>query len=227
MTLSLLGRCERTGAMGMVIASSSIAVAARCAFARAGAGVAASQNVTDPRLGPALLERLAAGDPPERAVDAVLASAPHAEFRQVAVLDRAGRGAARSGARTLGVHATRAGRGCVAAGNLLDSAAVIDASVEAFEAGADAALGGRLVTSLAAALAAGGEAGPVRSAGLLVVGDVDWPVADLRVDWHDDPAGELARLWDAYAPQLDDYVARALDPAAAPAYGVPGEQPAR
>ena len=56
MTFSLLGRCVRTGRLGMVISSSSPAVAARCAHARPGVGVAASQNVTDPRLGPALLD---------------------------------------------------------------------------------------------------------------------------------------------------------------------------
>jgi len=56
---------------------------------------------------------------------------------------------------------------------------------------------------------------------------VDWPVTDLRVDWADGdgdgPIAELARLWDVWAPQRDDYVTRALDPASAPAYGVPGD----
>ena len=50
-TFSLAGRCERTGMLGIVVSSSSPAVAARCAHARAGVGAAASQNVTDPRLG--------------------------------------------------------------------------------------------------------------------------------------------------------------------------------
>lgn len=227
MTLSLLGRCERTGAMGMVIASSSPAVAARCAFAQGGVGVAASQNVTDPRLGPALLARLEAGDDPQEAVRTTLAAAPHAEFRQLALLDASGRGAAASGTRTLGVHATRADRGCVAAGNLLASALVVDALVDAFVGAPDEPLGDRLLRALEAGLAAGGEAGPVQSAGLLMVADVPWPVADLRVDLHDDPLAELRRIWHAYAPQLEDYVARALDPRRAPAYGVPGEKPAR
>ena len=41
--------------------------------------------------------------------------------------------------------------------------------------------------------AAGGEAGPVHSAGLLMVREGAWPVADLRVDWHEtDPIGALA-----------------------------------
>jgi uncharacterized Ntn-hydrolase superfamily protein len=45
----------------------------------------------------------------------------------------------------------------------------------------------------------------------------------LRVDWHDEPLGELACLWEIWAPQMHDYVIRALDPGAAPSYGVPGD----
>jgi uncharacterized Ntn-hydrolase superfamily protein len=53
---------------------------------------------------------------------------------------------------------------------------------------------------------------------------VSWPVADLRVDWTDScPITELSALWERYAPQLDDYVTRALNPSVAPSYGVPGD----
>ena len=85
--------------------------------------------------------------------------------------------------------------------------------------------GDRLIAALQAGLAAGGEEGPVRSCGMVMVRDVDWYVADLRVDWSEgDPIAELAQVWDVYRPQLDDYVTRALDPTAAPSYGVPGDE---
>ena len=75
-----------------------------------------------------------------------------------------------------------------------------------------------------AGLDAGGEAGPIHSAGLKLVDKVSWPVADLRVDWTDDcPVHGLAALWDLYKPQMDAYVSRALHPAGAPSYGVPGD----
>jgi uncharacterized Ntn-hydrolase superfamily protein len=78
---------------------------------------------------------------------------------------------------------------------------------------------------MAAALEAGGEEGPVHSAGLLLVRDVPWPVADLRVDWSDgNPIVDLHRVWTIYEPQLEDYVARALNPTAAPSFGVPGDR---
>ena len=86
-------------------------------------------------------------------------------------------------------------------------------------------LGDRILTAMVAALAAGGEEGPVHSAGMVLVRDVPWPVADLRVDWTDnDPIAELRKLWGIYQPQLDAYVARALNPTGAPSFGVPGDR---
>jgi uncharacterized Ntn-hydrolase superfamily protein len=61
MTFSLVARCARTGMFGVAIASSSPAVAARCAHARAGVGAVASQNVTDPALGPLALDLMQGG----------------------------------------------------------------------------------------------------------------------------------------------------------------------
>ena len=206
----------------MAITSSSPAVAARCANVRAGVGVASSQNVTDPRLGPQLLDELAKGAPADAALKTIAAAAPHAAHRQLAVVDAQGRSAAWSGDRALGVHGTRTGDGWAAAGNLLASESVLDALGAAFTE-STGELEARLIAALQAGLDAGGEAGPLHSAGLLVADEVPWPVTDLRVDWADDPIAELQRLWDVWSPQRDDYVTRALDPASAPAYGVPGD----
>lgn len=223
MTFSIAARCASTGRFGIAIASSSPAVAARCAHARAGAGVVASQNVTDPALGQRGLALLAEGRSARETLDALLDGYPHAAWRQLAIVDGAGRTAAFSGAAALGVHATAEGEGCVAAGNLLADAGVPAAMVAAFEA-AEGALPDRLLAAMAAAVERGGEAGPIHSAGLLMVDTVSWPVADLRVDWHDDdPVGALAALWALYAPQLDAYVTRALDPGEAPRFGVAGD----
>ena len=77
--------------------------------------------------------------------------------------------------------------------------------------------------ALKAGLDAGGEVGPVHSAGLLVVDKLKWPVVNLRVDWSDHPIEDLDQLWTLYEPQVEAYVSRALDPGGAPSYGVPGE----
>lgn len=223
MTFSIAARCAKTGRFGLAISSSSPAVAARCAHLRAGVGAVASQNVTDPRLGPAALDLMAKGASAAVALEALVASRADIGFRQLTAIDAQGRTAVFSGAATLGTHATAEGRDCVAAGNLLAGRTVPAAMTAAFEA-SQGDLGDRLILALAAGLAAGGEAGPVHSAGLTIVDAVDWPVTDLRVDWDDDdPIGRLAALWDLWKPQAAAYVQRALSPDAAPSYGVPGD----
>ena len=166
---------------------------------------------------------MAAGRAAQQAVDAALAKAPGAAYRQVTAVDEAGSTGAFSGAYTLGTHAVAHGPGAVAAGNLLASSGVPAAMVEAFAAEPQAHLGARLVAALRAGGAAGGEEGPVRSAGVVVCGEVEWPIVDLRVDWDDDPIGRLAEAWAVWEPQIGDYVTRALDPAASPGFGVPGD----
>jgi uncharacterized Ntn-hydrolase superfamily protein len=222
MTFSVLAT-DGTGAVGMAVTSSSPAVAARCLHLRPGIGGAASQNVTDPRLGPLLLDALARGADPQQAIDEVLDGRAHVGHRQLAVLDVHGKAAAWSGPGTLGLHHQRVGDGFVAAGNLLAGVGVVDAVAETFETSAGQ-LEERLLAAIDAGLAAGGEAGPLRSAGLAVVREVAWPETDLRVDWHDEPVAELRRVLDVWLPQRDDYVARAVDPAGAPSYGVPGDE---
>jgi uncharacterized Ntn-hydrolase superfamily protein len=223
MTFSLAGRCARTGMVGMVVSSSSPAVAARCAHVRAGVGTVATQNVTDPRLGPLILDLLQAGRSAAEAVAEAAAETHDREYRQLAAVDANGTTGAFSGSRTLGTHAVTHGDGAVAAGNLLANPDVPAAMVRAFEANPELHLGDRLMAALIAGLDAGGEGGPVRSAGLLLADQVEWPVADLRVDWDDDPIGRLADLWQLWKPQMGDYVTRALNPDAAPTYGVPGD----
>ncbi len=82
----------------------------------------------------------------------------------------------------------------------------------AFTGRAGDSLGDRLIAALQAGLAAGGEVSPVRSAGMVIAEAVPWPVTDLRVDWHDDPVGQLAGLWQLWQPQAGAYIGRALHP---------------
>ena len=224
MTFSIAARCERTGMLGIAVSSSSPAVAARCAYARAQVGAVGSQNITDPTLGPRLLDLMALGATAPEAVRIVAGSAVHIGFRQLLAVAAAGRTGVFSGAKTLGMYAAAEGEGAAAAGNMLKSSAVPERMLSAF-VGSTGALGGRLLVAMRAGLAAGGEEGPVHSSGLLIVRDVSWPVANLRVDWSDaDPIADLERLWALYEPQLEAYVTRAIDPRTAPSFGVPGNE---
>ncbi|MGQ4273910.1 DUF1028 domain-containing protein [Terrihabitans sp. B22-R8] len=223
MTFSIAARCSETGMLGVAVASSSPAVAARCAHARAGVGAVLSQNVTDPSLGPAALDLMALGADASQAIAALAASRPHMEFRQVLAVDAAGRSAIHSGPKALGTFSDARAENVACGGNLLADERVPQIMVDAFLA-STGHLGDRLLIAMKAALEAGGEAGPVHSAGLKIVDKVSWPIADLRVDWTENcPITELSSLWALYRPQLNDYVTRALDPSAAPSYGVPGD----
>lgn len=224
MTFSIAARCADTGMLGIAVSSSSPAVAARCAHARAGVGAFGTQNITDPRLGPAGLDLMAKGASAEQAIAHLIRSSPHIAFRQLIAVDVHGGTGFHSGDRTLGIHASAQMHGVVAAGNLLRHEEIPAKMVSAFQR-AEGHLGDRLLSAMAAAITAGGEEGPVHSAGMLIVRDVPWPIADLRVDWSDgDPIADLKRLWEIYQPQMDAYVTRALDPTAAPSFGVPGDK---
>ncbi|MDJ0357508.1 DUF1028 domain-containing protein [Paenarthrobacter sp. PH39-S1] len=223
MTFSLVARDPQTGGFGMVVTSSSPAVAARCVHLRQGVGGAASQNITDPGLGTALLDLLEAGAPAAEAMAKLVAGTVDINYRQLSVVDAHGRTAAFSGSGTLGTHRTVEGAGAVAAGNLLSSPEVVDAIMAAYSS-ADGDFEDRLLAGLRAGRDAGGEEGPQHSAGLVVVDQAAWPVTDLRVDWDDDdPIARLSELWTLWEPQKIDYLTRAVHPDTAPTYGVPGD----
>jgi uncharacterized Ntn-hydrolase superfamily protein len=223
MTFSIVARCAKTGQFGMAISSSSPAVAARCAHVREGVGAVASQNVTDPALGPLLLDALAAGKDAKTALSETVLGRVHIDFRQLLVVDATGATAIHSGAQVLGLWGQAQGVDCAAGGNLLADNSVPQAMVATF-AGASGHLGDRLMRALEAGLAMGGEAGPVRSAGLKIADRLTWPLVDLRIDWADDPIGILRAAWIVYRPQMAAYVQRAEDPTRAPSYGVPGDE---
>lgn len=225
MTFSLLLRDPESGEFGSAISSSSPAVAARCVNLADGIGGAHSQNVTDPRLGHRIIEQLRAGATAAEALSAAVSSTDQTSiaYRQLLVLDADGRTAVHSGERALGIFGATERENAVAGGNMLASLDVLDALVETALT-SHGSIEERLLAALQAAIAAGGEAGPVHSAGISVVANAGWRVTDLRVDWSDDPITELGRALDEWLPQRDAYVNRGLDPAAAPSYGVPGDE---
>lgn len=223
MTFSIAARCARTGMFGIAMASSSPAVAARCAHVRSGAGAVATQNITDPALGPLTLNALAEGKSAAAALRESLRGTPFGDYRQLVVIASDGPPAIHTGSKALGVVGTAIGAHSAAAGNLLAHSEVPAAMVQTFESAAGH-FGARLLQALEAGCARGGEAGPIHSAGLLVAREVSWPIVDLRVDWVEtQPVEGLRTVWNVYAPQIEDYVRRGLDPASAPSFGVAGD----
>lgn len=218
-TYSLVGRCERTGMLGIAITTSSIAVAARCVWLEANCGAVTTQNVTDPRLGALGLALLRQGYAARAVVDEMVRSGGFPEYRQLACVDRDGASATWTGAKAFPAAAELSERNLAVTGNLLASARVVDAMAAAFRAAPERHLADRLMGGLAAGKAAGGEVGGnEHSAGLKVVARDSFALVDLRVDWVEaDPIGRLAELWERYRPEMDLYRLRAVDPPAAEA----------
>lgn len=215
MTFSLAGRCARTGSYGVAAATCDLAVGSRVAHAEAGVGAVITQHRTDPRLGPQGLSLLRAGTAAGAVVEQLVASTPHADWRQLAVIDSAGRTAACSGAKVVTTSCEVHGLDCIAVGNCLADVAVGSAMVAAFLAAPSEPLAERLLVALEAGRDAGGETSPTQSAVLLVVRDAEMSLVDLRVDEDPDPIASLRRLWQSYRGWVTDFRLRALDPDAA------------
>lgn len=216
MTFSLLARCPETGHFGAVIATSGMAVGARCVHIRPGVGGVLSQHRTDPRLGPRGLDLLAAGLGAEAALAALAASSPAIAWRQLAVMDRTGASAVFHGDQIYSIRSDAAAPGVVAIGNIIDHPGVPGAMVAAFLADPKQAMCDRLLAAIEAGEAAGGETGAISSAQLVAYKDAPFAHVDLRVDWSETPLADLRALWRRYAPMADDLMRRALDPDSVP-----------
>ena len=216
MTFSIAGRCPRTGMLGAVVSTSSMAVGSRCAWAEANVGAILTQHRTDPRLGPKILARLKAGSSPETIIHELEKTDPDLGWRQLAVIAADGSGAVFNGARITSIVKARVGRNCAAAGNILRTTDVVDAMVSSFEANENQSLPERLMRAIEAGQGAGGELKQLKSAALFVVHRETFPFVDLRVDLSPQPLIELRYLWELYEPSADTYIVRALEPDKAP-----------
>tara|TARA_B110000014_G_C20082374_1_gene565753 strand:- start:483 stop:1160 length:678 start_codon:yes stop_codon:yes gene_type:complete len=224
MTFSISGFCSKTGMLGIAITTSSICVASRCPWVRAGVGAAATQNITDPSLGNLMLDYLEEGLNPQQVIDKIIKDRKFIDFRQLALIDSKGISASFTGSKTLGTNEISKGENCIAAGNLLSSTNIVKAMTDNFSKNKNLHIAERLLVALQSGLDAGGEEGPIHSAGLKVAHEHSWLLVDLRIDWAENlPIKKLMNLWHLYQPQMMDYNSRAIKPNQAPSYGVPGD----
>ena len=216
MTFSIAGRCARTGMLGAVVTTSSMAVGGRCAYAQANVGAVLTQHRTDQRLGPKMLERLREGAAPAAILKDFEKSETGIGWRQLAIIDAKGQAAFFNGSNIYSVFKGLVGRDCVAVGNIVRHTDVVDAMVRSFEANEAEPLAERLMRAIEAGDAAGGELKQIKSAGLVVAHRESFPFVDLRIDLDPRPLVQLRFLWELYQPTADEYVVRAVNPDSAP-----------
>ncbi|WP_040340113.1 DUF1028 domain-containing protein [Candidatus Blastococcus massiliensis] len=196
MTFSIVARCPRTGEIGVGALTAMVGVGKIACHARSGAGAISSQASMNPYHAYDGLPLLDAGRSAQETLDMVLAVDPGAEFRQVGVVDRRGRVAVHSGARTLDWSGDRVGEGYALQGNRLVGPETLEEAAAAFEAHPELDLVERILRALEAGEATGADREGALSGSVLVHGQEAYPLWDLRADHARDPAAELRRLHD-------------------------------
>ena len=224
MTFTLLARCPDRGTLGIVTTTRSLAVGARVPHARPQLGVVAIMAIADQRIGKTALKLLEQGYKAPGVVDALVAADPNYEFRQLAIIDADGFTAARTGAHNRDWAGHHIHDDFIALGNVLVGEHVLDAMTSGFTENKTLPLAERLMRSLEAGRDAGGQHGGQNSAAILVYRDRGYPYYDLRVDVHDEPVGELRRVFDAYSTAADYYWKRQADPTVPPLHEVVSDQ---
>ncbi len=224
MTFSVAGRCSSTGALGVIVTSSSPAVGARCPWVKTGVGAILTQNVTDPRLASIGFTVLESGFDAQSTIQSMKEASPYSEYRQLAVVSSNGNSAAFTGNKALGVHGEFCAKNVASIGNLLSNPAIPEAMGQAFLQYEGQPLTERLILAIEKGFQMGGELDQEHSIGLLVFTDEPFAYVDLRVDYSDNPLEDLKKLWEIYKPQANDYKVRAIVPELAPSYGVKGDE---
>ena len=217
-TFSIIGRCARTGMLGVAITTSDLCVGSRCPYVAPGVGAVSTQAATDPRIGPRLLALMADGHTPAEAVGVVESEDAHVERRQIGAVSISGVSFARTGARNGPWAGHLALPDHVAMGNGLAGERVVAAMSRVFAERESDSLEERLLASLEAGQEAGGERRDMtlyHSAALLVYGSESFSRVDLRVDEHPTPIVELRRVLELFKPKIDYFSLRADDPEAA------------
>ncbi len=200
MTFSIVARSDDGRCLGVAVASRFLAVGSAVPAARLGVGAIATQSFCNTLFKRDGLDHLAAGATAAQTLRTLLAADDQRETRQVGIVDAAGRAATWSGAECLDWAGGVTGEGYALQGNILAGPQVVAAMERTFVDSTDAPLAERLVATLAAGDAAGGDRRGRQSAALLVVSESgsytpgDDLAYDLRVDDHVDPCGELSRL---------------------------------
>ncbi len=197
-TYSIVARDRETGEVGVAVQSHWFSVGSVVSWARPGVGAVATQSIGDPSYGPNALDLLADGVPPDEALARLVAADERQQFRQVAVVDAAGRVAVHTGDRCIAYAGHQTGDGYSVQSNMMATTEVWPAMARGFEA-ADGPLARRLIAALRAAEAAGGDVRGRQSAAIVVApaeGE-SWRLStDLRVEDDPEPLDEIERLLD-------------------------------
>lgn len=199
-TYSIVAIDPETGDMGVAVQSHWFATGTIVTWGEAGVGVIATQSFVNPAFGPQGLALLKQGLGAKEVLKRLIDGDEGRDFRQLAILDARGGVAAYTGAKCIEAAGHLEGAGFSVQANLMTNDRIWPAMSRAFQASKGQPLAERLLRSMEAAEAEGGDIRGKQSAAILVVSAkntgqvwVDRKV-DLRIDDHPAPLVELRRL---------------------------------
>jgi uncharacterized Ntn-hydrolase superfamily protein len=205
-TFSIVGRCERTGQLGVAVSTADVAAGRLVTWARAGVGAVATQSWPSLYLAIDALRLMEAGVSAPDALERVLADDPGREVRQLGMVDAQGASASFSGSDCTAWYGEVIGPDFAAQGNMLVRGDTVLAMADSFRATLALDLAERLLTALEAGQARGGDKRGRQCSALLVVDREEYPLWDLRVDEHPQPVAELRRVYEIARLQLQPFV---------------------
>jgi uncharacterized Ntn-hydrolase superfamily protein len=205
MTFSIVARGTDGTSFGVAVASKFLAVGAAVPAAEAGIGAIATQAYANLAYRPDGMAQLRVARTAQLTLDTLVATDDKRESRQVGIVDAAGAAATFTGTECNPWAGGVSGEGYAVQGNILVGPEVVEAMEQAWLASnTEAPLGRKLLAALTAGDDAGGDRRGKQSAALFVVtpeggyGGGSDVLVDLRVDDHEAPVEELARLLDLH-----------------------------
>lgn len=211
-TFTIIARCEQTGMLGIAMATSSPCVGSRCPFIQPGLGAVSVQAIANPRLGILAMKLLGLGHSAPGVLKGLEASDPFFENRQIGIIDAEGMIAVSTGSKNLNWAGHHQGKNYLTMGNTLAGGNVIHSMAKSFEGSAEKSFEERLMLAIEEGRDTGGQPEGQTSAILLIYDRQPYPRLDLRVDVHEEPVGELRRIFNWFRPLIPYYSMRALDP---------------
>jgi uncharacterized Ntn-hydrolase superfamily protein len=194
MTWSIVAYDKATGAFGAAVATRAFASGSFVPFVRAGVGAVGTQSLTNRYLAPVVLDGLARGLSPARAIEAAVAGDEGRGLRQIHAVDAQGRIAAWTGKNCVEWCGSVGEPFVSVAGNMLSNDKVAQATLDGFKTNPSLPLPERMMAALENGEAAGGDRRGRQSAAMVLTTTEDFPDLSIHVDDHAEPLPELRRL---------------------------------
>ena len=205
-TFSIVGRCDRTGQLGVAVSTADVAAGRMVTWAKAGVGALATQSWPSLYLAIDALRLMEGGSSAPEAMAGVLADDPGRSVRQVGVVDSRGGSATFSGDECTTWYGGINGPSFAVQGNMLIRGETVSAMAASFAQTDGMDLAERLVQAIEAGQTAGGDKRGRQCAALLVVDKEEFPLWDLRVDENANPVSELRRIYEIAKTDLLPFV---------------------